>query len=245
MSENLTFTSEITVRLVQSLGGDAMVIAAARVSTVGAEALDRVGEPNALGPQRGLIHYLMKHRHGTPFEHSCLTFFIHAPAFVWWEMVRHRIGHSFNLESARYKRLDPVFWIPRPERRMFRTAQFSPARPTELERLDPQAYELFLDALKLSYALAFDVYEESLERGIASEVARAALPFAIYYSGWVTVNPRSLMAFLSLRTHDRDAKFVSYPQAEIEEVARAAEAVFKEGWPLTHEAFCAQGRVGP
>jgi thymidylate synthase (FAD) len=84
-----------------------------------------------------------------------------------------------------------------------------------------------------------------LDRGVAPEVARCVLGFGVYYSGWVTFNPRGLMAFLSLRTHDPDAKFVSYPQAEIDQAARKVEAIFKELFPITHDAFCKNGRVAP
>jgi len=81
--------------------------------------------------------------------------------------------------------------------------------------------------------------------GIGKEVARAVLPVGIYSSCWVTMNPRALMHFLSLRTHDADAKYVSYPQAEIEEAARACERTFAVGWPLTYKAFNECGRVAP
>jgi thymidylate synthase (FAD) len=232
----------ITVRLIQQLGDDHMACAAARVSTTGREALAHVGS-ESVDENAGLINYLMKHRHGTPFEHSCLTFFVHAPAFVWWEWVRHRIGHSFNLESGRYKVLEPVFWVPRSDRKIRPASAHKSARPkfdADTERAVFAAHQLHL-----AYLEAYRRYQTMIEAGIANEVARAALPFAVYYSGWVTVNPRSLMAFLSLRTHEPDAKFVSYPQAEIEEAARVVEQIFSEGWPITYAAFQKNGRVGP
>src|SRR6185437_15451769 len=113
------------------MGGDHMPAAAARVSTSGTEA-EALADPARSGEVGGLINYLMAHRHGTPSEHSAMTFFVHAPAFVWWEWIRHRVGQtitcpglsddmpdaSFNLESGRYKKLDPVFWIPRRDRPM-------------------------------------------------------------------------------------------------------------------------------
>jgi thymidylate synthase (FAD) len=103
---------KITVRLVQKMGGDHMVVAAAKVSTSGDEAM-AYAEPEH-GQAAGLINYLMAHRHGTPFEHAAMTFFVHAPIFVWREWHRHRIGFSYNEESARYKQLKPVFWVPPP-----------------------------------------------------------------------------------------------------------------------------------
>src|SRR5262245_3249113 len=88
-------TDRITVKLVQKMGGDHMVVAAAKVSTSGDEAL-KFAEQENIGANAGLINYLMKHRHGTPFEHAAMTFFVHAPIFVWREWHRHRIGFSFN-----------------------------------------------------------------------------------------------------------------------------------------------------
>lgn len=236
-------TSEITVRLIQSMGGDHMVVAAAKVSTCGADATDfadpRNGQSNA-----GLINFLMSHRHGTPFEHSSITFFIHAPIFVWREWHRHRVGFSYNEESARYKQLDPLFRVPPLTRKIVPAPDHTSARPKFVEGDFSQRMVLETKLIS-SYSFAYNTYQDLLNLGYAKEVARACLPVAIYSSCWVTCNPRSLMAFLSLRTHDPNAKFVSYPQAEIEEAARLAEAILNKGWPLTYKAFVNNGRVGP
>ena len=96
-----------------------------------------------------------------------------------------------------------------------------------------------------AYQGAWDAYQEMLRKGIAKEVARTVLPVGTYSSAFVTCNPRSLMAFLSLRTHDEGAAFTSYPQAEIEDVARQLETAFADLFPLTHEAFNTNGRVAP
>lgn len=104
-----------------------------------------------------------------------------------------------------------------------------------------QMYEL-VDILKAAYTYSYDKYRTLIEMGYAKEVARACLPVGIYSPCWVTCNPRSLMAFLSLPTHEPTANFVSYPQAEIEEAAQICEQVLAEGWPLTYKAFCANGR---
>lgn len=258
----ITLTSDITVRPVQQVGGDHMVVAAAKVSTCGEDAA-KFADPGSAEANRGLINYLVKMRHGSAFEHASLTFFVHAPIFVWREWHRHRIGHSFNEESARYKPLDPVFWVPRRDRRMVPVEGWKPGRPKFLSlneaycdwcpsdepatvrRYVEEAYNREIDRKRLAYETAYQAYRESIDDGIAMEVARSVLPVGIYSSCWVTVNPRSLMAFLSLRTHDDDATFPSYPQAEIEEAARACEEVFKAGWPLTWRAFDENGRVGP
>lgn len=237
----IRFTSDITVEQIQSMGGDHMVVHAARVSTHGSACREAIADEDG---GFGLINYLMKYRHGTPFEHAALTMFVHAPAFVWWEWTRHRIGHSYNLESARYKQLEPVFWIPRETRAMIADDGHKPSRP-KFKAASSLLHHAAVDVLQSSYQESWRAYLGLVECGIATEVARAALPFAVYYAGWVTVNPRSLMAFLSLRTHDETANFVSFPQAEIEEAARAAEAILAEGWPLTYRAFKENGRVGP
>jgi thymidylate synthase (FAD) len=244
MSLEPTFTSDITVRKIQQMGGDEMVVAAAKVSTSGEEAekfaLEESAEANA-----GLINYLMKFRHGTPFEHSAMTFFVHAPIFVWREWHRHRIGFSYNEESGRYKQLNPVFWVPSRDRKMVPSSTHKSARPDFIRLYDDQAYDAIVRRLQDSYTQSYETYVDLLSSDIAKEVARACLPVAIYSSCWVTCNPRSLMSFLSLRTHETSAKFVSHPQAEIEQAARVAEKALEEGWPITWKAFNTNGRVAP
>ena len=257
IATEIILTSEITVKLMQSMGGDHMLVAAARVSTSGEDAA-KYAEPGMEEGNAGLINYLISQRHGTPAEHSAMTFFVHAPAFVWWEWVRHRVGQSiscpglsdenpdasFNLESARYRALDPVFWVPRPDRPMAPAPGHKPARP-KFVAVDADLHELTVYRMRLAYQAAWSQYRAMLDDGIASEVARAVLGFGVYYSGWVTVNPRSLMSFLSLRTHDPSAKFVSYPQYEIQQCACIAEKFLAEGWPITYASFVKNGRVAP
>ena len=237
----ITLTTEIKVRLIQQMGGDNMVCAAAKVSTSGEEA-GRLVDTEA---NYGLIAYLMKHRHGTPFEHAAMTFFVHAPIFVWREWHRHRIGFSYNEESGRYKQLAPVFYIPPRNRPMMKVDGWKPGRPKFLLCEDDATYKALCDNLSESYGLAYTNYEKNLALGIDPGLARDCLPVGIYSSCWVTCNPRSLMAFLSLRTHKPEAKFVSYPLFEIEEAARMCEEVLREGWPLTYRAFVECGRVAP
>lgn len=236
-------TSVIAVRLIQKMGGDHMVAAAARVSISAENALQCL-DSDKVRESAGLINYLMKHRHGTPFEHAAMTFFVHAPIFVWREWHRHRIGFSYNETSGRYSKLEPVFWVPSISRKLVPSDKHTSARPDFVAGTEQQ-HHMVCDNLTASYCQAYLAYESMLTEGIAKEVARACLPVAIYSSCWVTCNPRSLMAFLSLRTHEPEAKFVSYPQAEIEEAARVAEQMFKDGWPITHAAFVANGRVAP
>ena len=99
--------------------------------------------------------------------------------------------------------------------------------------------------MRTSYLTAWGQYTALLSSGVASEVARCVLPVAVYSHCYVTCNPRSLMHFLPLRVHSPDARFVSYPQAEIEEVALGMERHFTRLFPLTHAAFVGNGRVAP
>lgn len=243
VGREITLTSEITVTPIQQMGGDHMIVAAARVSTSGSEAVQYADEARR-DEGAGLINYLLKHRHGTPFEHAAMTFFCHAPLFVWREWHRHRMM-SFNEESGRYKQLDPVFWIPRRERPMIVPPKHKPARPVYLPLADDPTYEAMIERSRAVYQACYDAYLAEIDAGIALEVARRHLPLALFSSCWVTCNPRSLMHFLSLRTHDETAAFISYPQAEIEEAARLLEAVFAAGWPLAYAAFVKNGRVAP
>lgn len=240
----ITLTSKITVRLIQQVGGDHMVVASARVSTSGEEALKYV-DSSLAEENSGLIKYLMKHRHGTPFEHSSLTFFVHAPIFVWREWHRHRIGFSYNEESGRYSQLKPVFYLPPRDRPMMKVDGWKPGRPKFLPCTDESIYKQLCMNLRSSYELSYFNYVANLNLGIDPGLARDCLPVGIYSSCWVTCNPRSLFSFLSLRTHEPEATFPSYPLYEIEEAARACEEIFSQGWPLTYKAFCELGRVAP
>jgi thymidylate synthase (FAD) len=187
----------------------------------------------------------MQHRHGTPFEHSFVTFFVHAPILVWREWHRHRIGFSYNEESGRYKVLEPVFYVPRRERLMMKVDGWKPGRPKFLRCEDDAAYGRLCGNLKQAYREAYRFYLDNLSLGIDPGLARDCLPVGIYSSCWVSCNPRSLMAFLSLRTHEPTAARVSYPLDEIELAARKVEEMFAAWCPLTYEAFNKFGRVAP
>src|SRR3954464_1372306 len=108
-----TFRSDVAVELVRASAQDADVLFAARVSTQGEQSLGQLD----VDPQRskGLINYLMRDRHGSPFEHNSMTFYVQAPIFVFREFMRHRIA-SYNEESGRYRELRPVFYVPGPAR---------------------------------------------------------------------------------------------------------------------------------
>lgn len=239
MFPELKFSSDVVVELVKHSASDDDVAFAARVSTLGERAQSQIGtEDSKLG---GLINFLMRDRHGSPFEHSVFTFYVKAPIFVWREHMRHRIA-SYNEESGRYRVLDPEFYIPNKDRKLLQIGK-------------PGAY-IFEDGTDEQHAIVYSnyrrvcrqsymEYEEMVRLGIAREVARGVLPLTIYSSAYVTINSRSLMNFLSLRRNVEGQSFPSYPQREIEMVAEKYEEFFKELMPLTHKAFIENGRVAP
>lgn len=239
--ENITecpkieFSSSMRVELVEMAGSDQGICRAARVSTLGAASY-------GTDESAGLIKFLLSNRHGSPFEHGMFTFRISAPIMVWREFMRHRIGFSYNEESGRYKKLDPKFYVPglsRPLVQVGKAGAYSFVSGTE------EQYEETLSDLGIAYCTAWQSYSSMLDRGIAKEIARSCLPVATYSTAYVTCNPRSLMSFISLRTRDESSKFPSYPQYEIELVARKMEEIFAEEYPLTYEAFNKAGRVSP
>lgn len=232
---DITLRSDFDVELVQHMGSDEMICKAARVSTLGADSIDSE-------ESRGLINFLMKNRHGTPFEHAAMTFRISAPIFVWREFMRHRIGFSYNEESGRYKVLDPVFYIPNQERNLIQVGK--PGNYT-FEPAESWQYPTAIENLTEAYSLAWARYMDNLQYGIAKEVARMCLPVSVYSTAYVTCNPRSIMAFLSLRTQSDVSTFPSFPMHEIHEVARQMEFIFLKTFPLTAGAFSLNGRVAP
>jgi thymidylate synthase (FAD) len=237
--QEITFTSRMTVELIKHAASDADVIWAARVSTKGEQSLADVNAD----PERsaGLINYLMRDRHGTPFEHSSMTFYVHAPIFVFREFMRHRT-FSYNEESGRYRQLDPVFYVPGPERKLVQTGK--PGAYVFSEGT-PEQHALVTEATQAAYRHSYATYLEMLDAGIAREVARTVLPVGLYSSMYATCNARALMNFLSLRVRHPEAAFPSFPQREIEMVAEQMEEIWAGLMPLTHAAFERNGRVCP
>jgi thymidylate synthase (FAD) len=239
INPEVIFRDDVSVELIKSSASDADVIWAARVSTAGEQSMDEIGEDPARSA--GLINYLARERHGSPFEHTSMTFFISAPIFVFREFMRHRIA-SYNEESGRYRELKPVFYVPAKERNLI---QIGKTGAYEFVPGTTDQFELTVSAMKDAYVVAYDAYKKMLDAGIAREVARAVLPVATYSSMYVTMNARALMNFLSLRTAREGSHFPSYPQREIEMVAEKMEAEFAKLMPLTYGAFEKSGRVAP
>ena len=229
----------MTVELVKASASDADVIWAARVSTAGETSLEDVGSD----PERskGLINYLARERHGSPFEHTSMTFFVSAPIFVFREFMRHRIA-SYNEESGRYRELSPVFYIPDQSRKLI---QIGKTGAYDFVDGTSDQFSGSVTAMKRAYEAAYVEYKNMLDLGIAREVARTVLPVGLYSSMYVTMNARALMNFLSLRTKHEGSHFPSYPQREIEMVAEKMEEIWAELMPLTYAAFNSGGRVCP
>jgi thymidylate synthase (FAD) len=239
MSDEIIFREDMSVELVKSSASDADVIWAARVSTAGDKSLDDVGADAS--KSEGLINYLARERHGSPFEHTSMTFFISAPIFVFREFMRHRIA-SYNEEGGRYRELKPVFYIPSKERKL---VQVGKAGSYTFVDGTAEQYELTVASIKETCVLAYKNYQKMLDAGVAREVARAVLPVTLYSSMYVTMNARALMNFLSLRTAREGSHFPSYPQREIEMVAEKMEAEFSKLMPITYGAFQKSGRIAP
>lgn len=239
IADEITFRSDVTVELVRASASDADVVFAARVSTAGEQSLDDIdADPEK---SSGLVNYLMRDRHGSPFEHNSMTFFVRAPIFVWREHMRHRIA-SYNEESGRYRQLEPVFYVPDRQRPLL---QVGKAGAYEFLPGTEDQYDLVDHEVRESCSAAYASYQRMLDAGVAREVARMVLPVTIYSSAYVTLNARSLMNFLSLRRKVEGSHFPSFPQREIEMVAERYEEEWSRLMPITHAAFIKNGRVAP
>lgn len=239
---DIEFRSDVTVELVRASAADSDVLFAARVSTLGEQTLgDAAAGVEASDRDRGLINYLMRDRHGSPFEHNSMTFYVQAPIFVFREFMRHRIA-SYNEESGRYRELRPVFYVPARERKLVQVG-----KPGAYDFVDgtPEQTVIVDEATREASAHAFAAYQRMLDAGVAREVARIVLPLNTYSSMYVTMNARSLMNFLSLRTKVEGSHFPSFPQREIEMCAEKMEELWATLMPMTHAAFAAAGRVAP
>ena len=238
----IEFRSDVTVELVRSSASDADVLFAARVSTQGEQTLEAAqAGTGASARDRGLINSPRRDRHGSPFEHNSMTFYVQAPIFVFREFMRHRMA-SYNEESGRYRELRPVFYVPGADRRLL---QVGKPGAYAFHEGSPQQTALVDQVTREASVRAFEAYQEMLRAGVAREVARIVLPLNIFSSMYVTVNSRSLMNFLSLRTRHEGTHFPSFPQREIEMCAEKMEAQWRELMPLTYAAFNANGRVAP
>ena len=215
------------VRLDDAMATDLSVVNAARVSF--ARRKEEMDDSDA-----GLIRFLMRERHGTPFEHNAFRFHVRAPLFVAREWFRHRIG-SFNEFSMRYAKPTDEFYVPDPAD--VRTQVGKPGAYS-FEPVSDEIAETTRAELEAIYTAAFAAYERLVELGVARELARAAIPVGAYTEFYWTVNARALMNFVSLRAAET-------AQREIRRYADACERFLAERMPVTYEAFVAAERVAP
>lgn len=184
----------------------------------------------------GVIRFMMRERHGSPFERPVFTFRVKAPIFVMREWHRHRHA-SINEESMRYSlKENAEFYHPEPSairRQVGKPGAYS------FERIaDPFIVNDARDKIELAQHFAFRTYRDLIDMGVAKEVARVVVPVGTYSTMVWQANLRSILNFLSLRNSDQ-------AQAEIREYAVAMEKLVKLYVPMTMEAFQEYGRRVP
>lgn len=218
------------VRVIDYMGDDAAVVQAARVSY--GRGTKKVSE------DAGLIKYLMRHRHSTPFEMCEIKFHVKLPIFVARQWIRHRTA-NVNEYSARYSILDREFYIPAPEHLGAQSADNRQGRGTVLEG-DEAARVLAL--LRQDAETCYAHYESMLNldadgapadpsaQGLARELARMNLPLNYYTQWYWKVDLHNLLHFLSLRAD-------SHAQYEIRVYAEAMLDVVRRWVPAVFDAF--------
>lgn len=215
------------VRLDASMADDLSVVNSARVSF--AKSSDELDESGI-----GLINFLMRERHGTPFEHNSFRFHVKCPIFVAREWFRHRIG-SFNEFSARYSTVGNEFFEPRP---IDVRTQVGKPGSYSFEQVAEDKAMIAIEEIRKINKQAYATYENLVAEGIAKELARVVLPVSMYTQFYWTVNARSIMNFLSLRTSET-------AQRDIREYAEQVKSHFKEQMPVTYKAWVDNGLVCP
>lgn len=207
------------VRLVDYMGSDQSIVQAARVS-YGAGT-------KSVREDRGLIRYLMRHDHTTPFEMVVLKFHIKAPIFVIRQWVRHRTA-SVNEESARYSIMKEEFHEPAWADVGFQSKDNKQGRsPDEVPQ---ELVQRFLAFLKEDRETAYAHYEEFLQNNVARELARIVLPLSLYSEFYWQMNLHNLLHFLRLRLD-------AHAQKEIRDFAQQVALCVQAVAPMAWEAF--------
>ena len=203
------------VHLLDSMGSDADIVDAARIS------YDRQGDTK----DRNLIRYLLRNGHTSPFEMGVLKFELKMPIFVARQWVRHRTA-SMNEVSARYTQLPNEMFIPE----VF-SVQSTDNKQGRGEALDYEfPHENWVSEVRANHEATYDLYERMLNDGMSREIARGILPFNIYTKFVWKMDLHNLMHFLSLRLD-------SHAQQEIRDFAYPIEEIVSNLFPITHEAF--------
>jgi thymidylate synthase (FAD) len=215
------------VCLERTYGDELAIVNAARVSYN--KRKDAIDEADI-----GLIKYLLREQHGTPFEHAGMCFHVRCPIFVAREWFRHRIG-SFSEMSGRYVEMAHSAYVPTSKKIRKQVGKighyvFESASESEASEA--------IDVINLSYETAFASYQKLLDLGIAKEVARNVLPLGIYTEFHWTVNLRSLMNFLHLRLGDSALE-------EIRDYALVVEHMVERSFPELYLAWNETGKKVP
>jgi thymidylate synthase (FAD) len=207
------------VRLVDYMGGDERVVAAARVS---------YGKGTKTFRQdRGLIHYLLRNEHTSPFEQVVLTFHAKMPIFVARQWIRHRTAR-INEISGRYSVLPDEFYLPDLKSIAFQSTDNKQGRSTE--SVPPELQQKVLKILKEDQVRIYSSYEYMLNANIARELARINLPLSLYTEWYWQIDLNNLFHFLKLRL-DKHA------QLEIRAYAEVMERLARKVCPISFEAF--------
>ncbi len=219
LDKELSVPSQGFVRLVDYMGSDASIVQAARVSYAGGT--------KSVREDRGLIRYLMRHDHSTPFEMVVLKFHIKAPIFVARQWLRHRTA-SINEESARYSVVREEFHEPQPGDVGFQSKDNKQGRSGE--PVPQEVVQQFLRFLEEDRATAYAHYEQFLQSNVARELARMVLPLSVYTQFYWQMNLHNLFHFLRLRLD-------AHAQKEIRDFARQVALCAQAVAPAAWEAF--------
>ena len=216
------------VHLEDSMGTDLHIVNNARVS------FDQEST-EFTAKERGLLNFLMRERHGSPWEAVVFRFDVKAPIFVVREWQRHRVG-SYNEQSARYSQVPDHYYVPEDD--YVRQQLGKPGAYFFGQVEDPTVRAETIETINRVQRDAFDAYHRMLEQGVAKELARTVLPVGMFSRMKWTVNLRALFNFVSLRHHE-------HAQREIRDYAAAVEELAKTVVPVAFEVFEENGRVCP
>ncbi len=207
------------VRLVDYMGGDARIVQTARVSY--GEGTKTVRE------DAGLIDYLMRHRHTSPFEHVVLEFHCKMPIFVARQWIRHRTAR-LNEISGRYSIMDQEFYVPEPDQINRQSTTNKQGR--DAGDVPPELRQQVIDILRRDQGTAYAGYEEMINDGIARELARINLPLSLYTQWYWQMDLHNLFHFIALRADQ-------HAQWEIQQYALAIADIAKAVAPHAYASF--------
>lgn len=211
------------VRYISHMGDDLMVVNAARVSFNKRSALDEHGELSA--KDRGLLSYLARHDHWTPFSHPQICLHFKAPIFIRAQFFKHKVGFTENEVSRRYVTTEPEFYWPE-----WRSAPTDGAKQGSADFMDTdRTIDLDLDMLGVATA-ASSAYRRLLEAGVAPEQARSILPQNVYTEWWWTGSLAAWSRFYNQRSDP-------HAQWEAQQYATIVDALMWRLFPASWSAL--------